>query len=207
MGVELAGADRPRWLVVGLGNPGERYAYTPHNLGFLVADRLAARHGIRLARKQAMSLVGLGEIGPARVVLAKPQTFMNRSGAAVRALLEAESLGAERLVLVYDELSLPWGNLRVRTKGSAGGHHGVESVISQLGTTGFARVRVGIHPGHPIEDGAEFVLTPLPRARLNQLDEVVDRAADAVEVLIAEGVEKAMARFNRRARGLEKEEE
>lgn len=203
----LAGAERPRWLVVGLGNPGERYAYTPHNLGFLVVDRLAARHGIRIARKQAMSLVGVGEIVSAQVVLAKPQTFMNRSGAAVRALLEAESLGPDRLALVYDELSLPWGNLRVRARGSAGGHHGVESVISQIGTTEFPRIRLGIHPGRPVEDGAEFVLTPLPRARLEELNEFVDRAADAVEVLIAEGVDKAMARFNRRARGVEKEEE
>lgn len=207
MGAGLAGAERPRWLVVGLGNPGERYAYTPHNLGFLVADRLAARHGIRMARKQAMSLVGVGEIASAQVVLAKPQTFMNRSGAAVRALLEAESLGADRLVLVYDELSLPWGNLRVRARGSAGGHHGVESVISQIGTTEFPRIRLGIHPGRPVEDGAEFVLTPFSRARLEELNEFVDRAADAVEVLIAEGVDKAMAKFNRRARGLEKEEE
>lgn len=193
--------------MVGLGNPGERYAYTPHNLGFLVADRLAARHGIRMARKQAMSLVGVGEIASAQVVLAKPQTFMNRSGAAVRALLEAEALGPDRLVLVYDELSLPWGNLRVRARGSAGGHHGVESVISQIGTTEFPRIRLGIHPGRPVEDGAEFVLTPFPRARLEELNEFVDRAADAVEVLIAEGVDKAMAKFNRRARGLEKEEE
>ena len=207
MVAERAAQERPSWLVVGLGNPGERYAYTPHNLGFLVADRLASRHGIRLALKRAMSLVGVGEIGAARVVLAKPQTFMNRSGGAVRALLETESLGADRLVLVYDELSLPWGNLRVRAKGSAGGHHGVESVISQLGTTEFARVRLGIHPGRPVEDGAEFVLTPFPRTWLQELDEFVDRAADAVEVLIAEGVDKAMAKFNRRARGSEKEEE
>lgn len=194
------------WLVVGLGNPGERYALTPHNLGFLVADRLAARHGIRITRRQAMSLVGAGEIASVPVLLAKPQTFMNRSGGAVKELLEKEGLGPDRLLLIYDELALPWKSLRIRAKGSAGGHHGVESVIAELGTTAFPRVRLGIHPGHPVEDGAAFVLAPFRRAQLAELDEVLDCAADAVEVLLAEGVEKAMAKFNRRAQGPEKEE-
>lgn len=202
-----AEGSRQRWLVVGLGNPGERYALTPHNLGFLVADRLAARHGIRIARKQAAALVGAGRIGPASVLLAKPLTFMNRSGGAVKALLEQEGLGADRLVLIYDELALPWKSLRIRARGSAGGHHGVESVIEELGTAAFSRVRLGIHPGRPVEDGAEFVLAPFSRAQLAELDEVLDSAADAVEVLLAEGVEKAMAKFNRRAQGPEKEEE
>lgn len=200
------GGERP-WLVVGLGNPGERYALTPHNLGFLVADRLAARHGIHIGRKVAMALVGAGRIASAPVVLAKPQTYMNRSGSAVKALLEREGLDAGRLVLIYDELALPWKSLRIRAKGSAGGHHGVESVIGELGTTSFARVRLGIHPGHPVEDGAAFVLAPFRRAQLAELDEVLDYAADAVEVLLAEGVEKAMTKFNRRAQGPEKEEE
>ncbi len=199
-------SGRP-WLVVGLGNPGERYAFTPHNLGFLVADRLAARHGIRIARKQAMALVGVGGIASVPVLLAKPQTYMNRSGGAVKGLLEAEGLGPDRLVLIYDDLALPWKSLRIRAKGSAGGHHGVESVIEELGTAAFARVRLGIHPGHPVDDGAEFVLAPFGRAQLAELDEVLDYAADAVEVLLAEGVEKAMTKFNRRAQGPEKEDE
>jgi PTH1 family peptidyl-tRNA hydrolase len=202
-----AESSRRPWLVVGLGNPGERYALTPHNLGFLVADRLAARHGIRIQRKQAMALVGAGHIRGVPVVLAKPQTYMNRSGGAVKALADREQLGADRLVLIYDDLALPWKSLRIRARGSAGGHHGVESVIEELGTTAFARVRLGIHPGRPVEDGAEFVLAPFSRAQLAELDEVLDSAADAVEVLMAEGVEKAMARFNRRAQGPEKEEE
>jgi PTH1 family peptidyl-tRNA hydrolase len=198
---------RRPWLVVGLGNPGERNALTPHNLGFLVADRLADRHGIRIQRKQALALVGSGVIASVPVVLAKPQTYMNRSGRAVEALLEQESLSADRLVLIYDELSLPWKSLRIRSKGSAGGHHGVESVIDHIGTTAFARLRLGIHLGRPIEDGAEFVLAPFRKAQLQELAEVLDYAAGAVEVLLAEGVEKAMAKFNRRAQGPEKEEE
>jgi PTH1 family peptidyl-tRNA hydrolase len=200
-------AEDPHWLVVGLGNPGGKYELTPHNLGFLVVDRLAVRNGIRVERPEAKALVGLGRFGTAPVALAKPQSFMNRSGAPVRALLDRYGIGLDGLIVVYDELALPWGSIRVRPSGSAGGHRGVESVIGSVGAEGFARVRLGISPGHPVGDGAKFVLAPFRRAQLQEMDELLDRAAEAVESIIAEGVEKAMARFNRRARSAVKEAE
>jgi PTH1 family peptidyl-tRNA hydrolase len=194
------------WLVVGLGNPGPQYERTPHNLGFLVLDRLAERNAIRVTRPEAKALVGAGRISGSEVLLAKPQTFMNLSGASVKSLAEKYSIPAHRIVLISDELNLPWTGVRIRAKGSAGGHNGLDSVIRSVGTIEIPRVRLGIHPGHPIQDGAEFVLSPLRRAQTEELDELLDHAAGAVESMIAEGVEKAMTRFNRRARGLAQEE-
>jgi len=200
-------SDPIEFLVVGLGNPGDEYANTPHNLGFLVMDRLAESHAIRVSRKENMSLVGLGSIGGKRVALAKPQTFMNLSGPSVRGLLERYELKPDRLVLVYDELDLPWGTLRIRPKGSAAGHNGMKSVIGSLGGDEIARVRLGIHPGHSIGEGAKFVLAPFKRAQKQEVEDAVARAAEAVESILAEGVEKSMAIFNRRAQGIEQEEE
>jgi PTH1 family peptidyl-tRNA hydrolase len=194
------------WLVVGLGNPGPQYERTPHNLGFLVLDRLAERNAIRVNRPEAKALVGTGRLSGSEVVLAKPQTFMNLSGTSVKPLAERYSIPANRIVLISDELNLPWTGVRIRAKGSAGGHNGLDSVIRSLGTSEIPRIRLGIHPGHPIRDGAEFVLSPLRRAQTEELDELLDHAAGAVESMIAEGVEKAMTRFNRRARGLAQEE-
>ena len=194
-------------LVVGLGNPGPEYAQTPHNLGFLVVDRLAENHSIRVTRRDSRALVGIGEISGQPVMLAKPQTFMNLSGTSVAPLLEKHELTPQDLVLVYDELDLPWTSLRIKPKGSSANHNGVESVIRSLGTKDFARVRLGIHPGHPIRDGADFVLSPFRRPQEKELDELVGYAADAVRSIIAEGVEKAMTKFNRRAPGLPTEEE
>jgi PTH1 family peptidyl-tRNA hydrolase len=193
-------------LVAGLGNPGEEYALTPHNLGFLTIDRLAERHGIRVTRKDSRALVGVGEIDGREVMLAKPQTFMNLSGSSLAPLMEKHSIGPAGLVVVYDELDLPWTALRIKPKGSAAGHKGMKSIIASLGTSDLARVRLGIHPGHPLRDGAEFVLAPLGRARMKELDGFVGYAADAVRSIIAEGVEMAMTRFNRRAPGLNEEE-
>ncbi len=194
------------WLVAGLGNPGPDYELTPHNLGFMTVDRLAARHAIRVTRKEDNALVGLGEIKGTPVVLVKPQTYMNVSGPSVRALLDRYSMGPDSLLLIYDELALPWQSLRIRPKGSSAGHNGVESVIRSTGTQDFARIRLGIHPGHPIGDGARFVLSPIRKAQWKELDEVVDNAASAAEFAIAEGVEKAMAVYNRRAQGSEQED-
>jgi PTH1 family peptidyl-tRNA hydrolase len=194
------------FLVAGLGNPGEEYALTPHNLGFLTVDRLAERHGIRVNRKDSKALAGVGEIDGRPVMLAKPQTFMNLSGASLAPLMEKHSIGPERLVVVYDELDLGWKALRIKPKGSAAGHKGMKSVISSLKTSEIVRVRLGIHPGHPVEDGAEFVLAPLGRSQIKELDEFIGYAADAVRAIIAEGVEKAMTKFNRRAPGLNREE-
>ena len=194
------------FLVAGLGNPGEEYALSPHNLGFLTVDRLAERHGIRVTRKDSKSLVGVGEIDGSPVMLAKPQTFMNLSGASLALLMEKHAIDLSRLVVVYDELDLPWGTLKIKPKGSAAGHNGMKSVIQSLQTSEVVRVRLGIHPGHPIRDGAEFVLAPMKRSQLKELDELVGFAADAVRSIIAEGVAKAMTKFNRRAPGLNIEE-
>src|ERR1041384_1415884 len=189
------------FLVAGLGNPGEEYENSPHNLGFLTIDRLAEPHGIRVTRKDSRALVGGGESGGQGVMLAKPQTYMNLSGGSLAPLMEKHSIGTDRLIVVYDELDLPWMSLRIKPKGSAAGHNGMKSVIGSLKTSEIVRVRLGIHPGHPVRDGAEFVLAPMRRAQKKELDELVGYAADAVGSIIAEGVEKAMTKFNRRAPG------
>jgi PTH1 family peptidyl-tRNA hydrolase len=194
------------WLVAGLGNPGEEYADTPHNLGFLVADIVAARHNIRITRPECMALTGPGEVAGKPVLVAKPQTFMNLSGTSLKPLMAKHEVLPENLILVYDDLDLPWGNIRVRPKGSPGSHNGVKSVTANVGSE-FPRVRIGIHPGHPLKSGVDYVLSRPSRQQKKELDEVLDRAADAVSLIIAEGVEKAMAAFNRRAPGLNKEEE
>jgi PTH1 family peptidyl-tRNA hydrolase len=196
------------WLVAGLGNPGEEYAETPHNLGFMVADVLAARHGIRISRPDSLSLIGPGQIAGKPVLLAKPQTYMNLSGTSLKPLIAKHEILPENLILVYDDLDLPLGKIRVRPKGSPGSHNGVKSVTASLGTQEFSRVRIGIHPGHPLNSGIDYVLSRFTRQQKKELDETVGRAADAVDLIIAEGVEKAMAVFNdRRAPGLNKEEE
>jgi len=188
-------------LVVGLGNPGPEYESTWHNLGFLAVDRLAERNRIRISRLECRALVGEGEVGGKRVMLAKPQTFMNLSGQSVKGLAEKNGLVPGSVILVYDELDLPWGWIRVRPKGSDAGHNGVEDVIRCLGTQEIPRVRLGIHPGHPVRDGAKFVLAPMGAGQRKELDSLLDQAAEAVETMIAGGAEKAMAKFNRRAPG------
>jgi len=194
------------FLLAGLGNPGEQYALSPHNLGFLVVDRLAEQFGIRVTRKDSKALVGLGEIDGRAVMLAKPQTFMNLSGESLAPLMEKHQIEISNLVVIYDELDLPWGALKIKPKGSAAGHNGMKSVIQWFKTSDIVRVRLGIHPGHPIRSGAEFVLAPIKRSQLKELDEFVDYAAGAVRSITAEGVEKAMTKFNRRAPGLNNEE-
>lgn len=197
----------PEILVVGLGNPGPEYEQTPHNLGFLTLDRLAARHSIRLSRMECRAVVGSGTLEGKPALLAKPQTFMNLSGQSVKGLLEKYSLKPDRLILVFDELDLPWTHVRVRPKGSAGGHNGVKDVIRCLGTDEFTRLRLGIRPDHPVSDAARFVLAPFKSAQMKELDELLDAASTAVESIIAQGVDKAMAAYNRRAQGPTREEE
>ena len=193
------------FLVAGLGNPGEDYSLTPHNLGFLTVDRLAERHGIRVTRKDSKALTGLGEIDGQPVMLAKPQTFMNLSGTSLAPLMEKHSISIDRLVVVYDELDLGWLALKIKPKGSAAGHNGMKSVISSLKTSEIVRVRLGIHPGHPLKGGTDYLLAPMKRSQATELDEFIGYAADAVRSIIAEGVVKAMTRFNRRAQGSNEE--
>jgi len=194
------------FLVAGLGNPGEEYALTPHNLGFMVIDRLAERYGIRVTRKECRALVGVGEIDGFEVMLAKPQTFMNLSGDSLAPLMERHGVPLDRFVVVYDELDLPWTAVKIKPKGSAAGHNGMKSVVARLGTSDIVRMRLGIHPGHPLKSGADFVLAPIKRSQREDLEELVGFAADGVRSIIAEGVEKAMTKFNRRAPGLNNEE-
>ena len=194
------------FCVAGLGNPGSRYEATPHNIGFLVVDELARRYQIRVSKMEGAALLGSGSIGNGSVVVVKPQTFMNLSGSAIGPVLKYRNLTSRDLIAVYDELDLPWTALRIKKNGSAAGHNGVKSIIAALKTDVFTRVRVGIHPDHPI-DAAEYVLAPFERELRNDVEEVVSYTADAVESIVAEGADKAMAKFNRRARGIQEEEE
>ncbi len=194
------------FLVVGLGNPGEEYAATPHNAGFMVVDRLAEMHAIRVNRKDSKALTGVGEIAGKPVMLAKPQTFMNLSGTSVAPLMEKHEFAPADLIVIWDELNLPFGGLRILKSGSAGGHNGAISVIGSLGTREFTRVRLGVHPGHPLSSGVEYLLAPVKRSQRKELEELVGRGADAVVSIIAEGAAMAMTKFNRRAQGLNEEE-
>jgi PTH1 family peptidyl-tRNA hydrolase len=194
------------FLVAGLGNPGEEYAQSPHNLGFLVVDLLAERFGIRVNRKDSRALMGLGDIDGQPVMLAKPQTYMNLSGDSLSLLMQKHEIELGRLIVVYDELDLPWMDVRIKPKGSAAGHNGMKSVIQRLKTNEIVRMRLGIHPGHKLSSGADFVLAPIKRSQRKELEELVDYAADAVRSIIAEGVEKAMTKYNRRAQGSNNEE-
>jgi len=185
-------------LIVGLGNAGLQYAWTPHNLGFLAVDRIAERAGMRVERPEAGSLVGFGKYAGQEVVLAKPQTMMNLSGLAVRDLLERLECAPEDVIALYDDVALPWGMLRIRERGTAGGHNGLKSVIGAVGTTEFPRVRMGVQPDHPVGDLATYVLHPMSKADLEIAAEMTEQAADAVELILTQGTAHAMNRFNRR---------
>lgn len=194
-----------RWLIVGLGNPGRAYATSRHNVGFWCINRLARKHGIPLSTKRLYAR-GDGTIGGLPVILAKPRTFVNRSGHAVSALLRNERMDTPELFLVCDDLDLPLGKLRIRPSGSHGGHNGLRSIIAALGTSSFPRLRIGIGrpqaEGEPVWDPetvADFVLTrPSPPER-EALDAAVGRALDALDMLVTEGLEAAMNMHNRDA--------
>ncbi len=188
-------------LIVGLGNPGPKYERTPHNLGFLTIDRLASDEGIRVVRPEANCLVGKGEIRGEPALLAKPLSYMNLSGGPVKSLLGKYELEPKELLIIYDDLAIPWEQIRLRESGSAGGHRGVESIIGSLATSDFPRLRLGIDPGRPTGDSAEFVLRPFRSAQLEQLDDVLGQATDAVRLFISDGAAKAMTVYNRRAAG------
>ena len=185
-------------LIVGLGNPGPEYQWTPHNLGFLAVDEIANRASIRVERPEGQALVGRGKIAGEEVVLAKPHTYMNLSGNSVKALMGKYELEPESLLVLFDERDLPWGMIRIGERGSPGTHNGAKSVSSAVGTQEFARLRLGCGPDHPVSDLAEYVLRPMKKAQLEEAAEMIATAADAVELLVKEGIAAAMNKFNRR---------
>lgn len=181
---------------MGLGNPGPEYAKTRHNLGFMLVDLLASRLQTTVKREECRSLIGRGEIDNQTVELAKPQTYMNLSGEAVKCLLVKEERSVERLIVISDDLALPFGTLRIRPSGSHGGHNGLRSMIDCLGTQEFKRLRIGIMPEHPLVDAKRFVLDNFAKGDSGTVEKVLENALDAVEAVIRDGVETAMQRFN-----------
>jgi PTH1 family peptidyl-tRNA hydrolase len=192
-------------LIVGLGNPGPEYQFTPHNAGFLALDRIADHCGVSIANRRGRALTARATFAGQDALLAKPETFMNLSGLSVAALLRELELGVEDLIVLYDELAFPLGTLRVAEKGSANGHNGVKSVSGALGTEQWTRIRIGVGKptltdGREIKAGGkEYLLAPMRKQELMVLDEVLDRVQTAVEMVLTKGVGAAMNEFNRKA--------
>ena len=186
-------------LIVGLGNPGIQYQFTPHNLGFLAIDRIAERCGVEIRNRQCRALTAKALIGGEAVLLAKPETFMNLSGLSVRELLaEHDATPETDLVVIQDELDFPLGTVKLQRKRSSAGHNGIESIVGALGTQDFLRIRMGVAPERKVEDGVSYLLSPMRKAQLAIVDEMLDIATDAVEVIVKEGPAAAMNRFNRK---------
>lgn len=185
-------------LIVGLGNPGREYEWSRHNLGFMLIDKLAQDEGIVVGRRECNSLVGRGMIEGVVTKLAKPQTFMNLSGHAVSCLVQKieGELPVKRLVVISDDLALPLGTIRIRERGTAGGHNGLKSIIESLGTTEFVRLRIGIQPEHPISDPKRFVLDTFARSERPVVIETIEKSANAIRTIVRDGALKAMAEFN-----------
>ena len=201
-------------LIVGLGNPGPEYQFTPHNAGFLAIDRLANQSGVSVTNRRGKALTARASIAGKDVLLAKPETFMNLSGLSVAALLrelelppDTKGAPANDLIVLYDELAIPLGQLRIRERGSAAGHNGIKSILSSLGTEEFIRVRIGVgkpptETGRAVKaGGTDYLLSPMRRMQLQELDEVLDQAARAVEMILTQGPIKAMTEFNRKING------
>ena len=189
-------------LIVGLGNPGIEYQFTPHNLGFLAVDRIANEQGVAVRNRQCRALTGRVVIGSETVLLAKPETFMNLSGISVRELVAKHEVRVEEdLIVIQDELDFPLGTLRIHTRRSSAGHNGIESVINALDSQDFLRIRMGVAPDRKVEDGMSYLLSPFRKAQLKVVDEMLEVAADAVKVILTEGVAAAMNRFNRKVEG------
>jgi PTH1 family peptidyl-tRNA hydrolase len=186
-------------LIVGLGNPGIEYQFTPHNLGFLAVDRIASEAGVEIRNRQCRALTARVAIASETVLLAKPETFMNLSGISVRELVSKHEVRPEEdLIVIQDELDFPLGTLRIHRKRSSAGHNGIESIINALGTQDFLRIRMGVAPDHKIEDGMSYLLSPFRKAQLKVVDEMLDVAADAVKGILTDGAAAAMNRFNRK---------
>lgn len=187
------------YIIVGLGNPGREYRENRHNIGFMLIDRLSTRLNARMRRMQSKALIGSVTQGNAKLILAKPQTFMNLSGQAIQGLVRFYKIPLENLIVVHDDLDLPLGTLRIRPGGGAGGQKGVKSAIQHLGTQDFPRLRLGIGRPPGRMDPAAYVLQDFSKADEQILSETLDRAADAVETFIAYGLDKAMNQFNGQA--------
>src|SRR6202050_4704377 len=179
MGCPCAVRDGGVKLIVGLGNPGDEYMLTPHNIGFLVVDRIASERGVEIRNRQCRALTVRMQVGDESVLLAKPQTYMNLSGMSVRELVaEYEAKPESDLIVIQDELDFPLGTLRIHTRRSSAGHNGIESIIGALGTQDFLRIRIGVAPEHKVEDGQRYLLAPMRKADLQVVDEVLDTAGD-----------------------------
>src|SRR6202451_4690899 len=186
-------------LIVGLGNPGIEYQFTPHNLGFLVVDRIASERGVEIRNRQCRALTARIQVGDEPVLLAKPETYMNLSGVSVRELVaEYETKPEADLIVIQDELDFPLGTLRIHTRRSSAGHNGIESIIGALGTRDFLRIRIGVAPERKVADGERYLLSPLRKKELEVVDGVLGTVEDAVKVILKEGPAAAMNRFNRK---------
>jgi peptidyl-tRNA hydrolase, PTH1 family len=192
-------ADGGVKLIVGLGNPGIEYQFSPHNVGFLAIDRIAGDLGIEVRNRQCRALTARTVIADQSVLLAKPETFMNLSGISVRELLrEYEANPESDLIVIQDELDFPLGTLRVHTRRSSAGHNGIESIIGALNTQDFLRIRVGVAPERKVSDGKEYLLAPMRKADLKVIDGMLDTVEEAVKVILRDGPAAAMNRFNRK---------
>ena len=185
-------------LVAGLGNPGADYEWSRHNLGFMLIDKLASEAGIECKRRECQALVGRGELEGQTVKLVKPQTFMNLSGSAVSCLVAKHKLPepGRHLIVISDDLALPFGRIRIRERGSAGGHNGLKSIIASLGTNEFIRLRLGIQPEHPLADTKGFVLNSFPRSSRAAVEQMIERGVAALRCILRDGVLKAMSEYN-----------
>ena len=185
-------------LVVGLGNPGAEYEWTRHNLGFMLVDMLARSSGAQVKRKECRALVGRALIEGETVELVKPQTYMNLSGESVACLIAKHELKKEALplIVISDDLALPFGKIRLRARGTAGGHNGLKSIIAALKTDEFIRLRIGIQPEHPVSDTKRFVLDEFSRGERIEVEKILERSAEALRAVIRDGIDKAMAQYN-----------
>lgn len=192
---KLATGNR-QYLVVGLGNPGEEYEWSRHNLGFMLIDKLGRAAGVSKYRRECQALVAQTRIGSQAVILVKPQTYMNLSGEAVSCLFAKYGTTASELLVISDDLALPFGKIRIRARGTSGGHNGLKSIIAAVGTDEFTRLRIGIQPEHPLADSKKFVLDSFPMTARATIEETIDRGAEAVRTILADGVLQAMTDYN-----------
>jgi PTH1 family peptidyl-tRNA hydrolase len=197
--VDFGGGSPGVKLIVGLGNPGIEYQFSPHNVGFLAIDRIAGNLGVEVRNRQCRALTARTVIADQMVLLAKPETFMNKSGLAVRELLrEYEASPESDLIVIQDELDFPLGTLRIHTRRSSAGHNGIESILGALNTQDFLRIRIGVAPERKIGDGADYLLAPMRKPDLAVIDGVLDTVEDAVKMILRDGPAAAMNRFNRK---------